>query len=106
MKQKIYLIIFLFILGAAPYSLRAQGCVAVRNMASFAADSSGKGSLQFSLNYRYFRSYKHFKGKDEQEARVKEGTEVINKDNFVLLGIYYNLNDCWAFAGIIPYISI
>lgn len=106
MKRKFYIIIVLLLIASTSTDLRAQGCVAVRNMATCSTDSVSKGSLQFSLNYRYFRSYKHFRGKEEEENRVHEGTEVINKDNSILLGISYSLNERWSFAAIVPYLSI
>jgi len=87
----------------------AQGCVAVRNMSSWslgAADSVQMNAWQFSLNYRYFRSYKHFRGSEEEEERVEQGTEVINNDNSVLFGITYSLNRRWSLAAIIPYINV
>lgn len=90
--------------------LKGQGCVAVRNMASscsMAFDSSARHSpWQFSLNYRYFRSYKHFGGTEEHTYRVEQGTEVINSDNSVLIGVSYQLNPRWSFGATIPYMSI
>jgi hypothetical protein len=106
MKKFIYLILALILLTVTANTLQAQGCVAVRNMSSVASDSSSAGAWQFSLNYRYFRSYKHFRGREEEENRVEQGTEVINKDNSVLLGIAYNVNQRWTVAAIIPYLSI
>ena len=31
-----------------------------------------------NINNRYFKSYKHFVGKEEQKQRVENGTNVIN----------------------------
>ncbi len=86
----------------------AQGCVAVRNMSSWSlgADSIQSKSWQFSLNYRYFRSYKHFRGSHEETERVERGTEVINNDNSILLGVSYNLNNRWSVSTVIPYLII
>jgi len=61
---------------------------------------------QFSLNYRYFRSYKHFRGSEEEEERVEQGTEVINNDNSVLFGISYSLSRRWSLSTIIPFLNI
>ncbi|MES1159190.1 MAG: hypothetical protein ABUM51_00390, partial [Bacteroidota bacterium] len=61
----------------------AQGCVAIRSTGGFC--SAGKEAQidtthkwQFSTNNRYFKSYKHFIGTDEQKQRQTLGTEVIN----------------------------
>jgi hypothetical protein len=70
------------------------------------SDSSNIGTWQFALNYRYFRSYKHFKGRDEQEHRVEEGTEVINNDNSILLGVSYTASNKLSFGVTIPYLDI
>jgi hypothetical protein len=86
----------------------AQGCVAVRNMStcSLGFDSTQSSSWQFSLNYRYFRSFRHYRGTHEEKNRVEEGTEVINNDNSILLGISYTINKRWSVSATIPVIYI
>ena len=88
--------------------LKAQGCVAVKNMNSPGlnfGDDAHKG-WQFSLNYRYFRSYKHFRGKHEETERVENGTEVINNDNSVNIGVNYTFNSRFSMTVAIPLIYI
>lgn len=108
--KSIYLIIFVICISSVAINLFGQGCVAVRNMASSCAmafDSTDEaGPWQLSINYRYFRSYKHFGGTEEHTFRVEQGTEVINHDNSVLVGISYHLNKRWSFSATIPYMSI
>lgn len=86
----------------------AQGCVAVRNMSSCALefDSAASSAWQFSLNYRYFRSFRHFRGTHEEKNRVEDGNEVINNDNSVLLGISYTINRRWSVSATVPLIYI
>jgi len=100
--------VLITLLAASVVDTLAQGCVAVRNMAtcSINFDSTQNNSWQFSLNYRYFRSFRHFRGKEEEEERVEQGTEVINNDNSVLAGINYTLNKRWSFGLTLPYIYI
>ncbi|MEX2231648.1 MAG: hypothetical protein WD824_05785 [Cyclobacteriaceae bacterium] len=89
-------------------NVQGQGCVAVKNMTSHSlnfGDDSHKG-WQFSLNYRYFRSYKHFRGEHEEVDRVKNGTEVINNDNSVNIGVNYTFNSRWSATVAIPLIYI
>jgi hypothetical protein len=109
MKAKFYLSIFGALLFLLPSLTMAQGCVAVRNMSSCSLGldslSSGK-SLQISLNYRYFRSYKHFRGDHEEVERVENGTEVINDDNSVILGLNYSFNSKFSVAVSLPYLFI
>lgn len=109
MKKSLYSSIFLLtFLVTAGIDSNAQGCVAVRNMSSWSlgADSVQSKAWQFSLNYRYFRSYKHFRGSHEEKNRVEEGSEVINHDNSLLLGIAYTLNNRWSVSAVIPYLNI
>ena len=82
-----------------------QGCVAVKNMSScsLAFDSLDQSGWQFSANYRYFRSYKHFRGNHEEKHRVEEGSEVINNDNSIILGAAYSFNTRWSVSAAIPY---
>lgn len=109
MKLSLYITIVLLFCVSITTKLSAQGCVAVRNMASscsvFDSTSSNKG-LQFSANYRFFRSYKHFVGTQEQHERVEQGTEVINNDNSLLLGLSYTMNKRWSFGITVPLLYI
>jgi hypothetical protein len=109
MKKYIYLLLSICMLVAFTHTTRAQGCVAVKNMSSCAMnwdDNNTGGAWQFSLNYRYFRSYKHFRGRHEEKERVEQGTQVINNDNSINLGIGYTFNNRFSITGVIPYIFI
>jgi hypothetical protein len=108
MKTKLYALLTILSIVLSANRTFSQGCVAVRNMASCTLnyDSTQKSSWQFSLNYRYFHSFRHFRGKEEEEHRVEEGTEVINNDNSILAGISYTLNKRWSFGLTIPYLFI
>jgi hypothetical protein len=84
-----------------------QGCVAVRNVNSCSLfENNEEGGMQVSLNYRYFRSFRHFRGKHEEKQRVEEGSEVINNDNSVVLGINYGLAKRWSMGFTLPMIYI
>ena len=60
----------------------SQGCVAIRHFGTCSADMTHstyeKGDVQASLNYRYFKSFRHFRGTHEEPDRVTNSTEVIN----------------------------
>lgn len=107
-KYLLFLIVLLTLFTGVSSELLAQGCVAVRNMSSctMSYDSVQSSSWQFSLNYRYFRSFRHFRGKEEEPNRVEQGTEVINNDNSILAGITYNFNRRWSFGLTLPYMYI
>lgn len=110
MKNTFYAIILLLSAGVLTSTqTNAQGCVAVRNMSGCALtyDSvSTADKFLVSLNYRYFRSYKHFRGDHEEKERVENGTEVINNDNSVILGFTYFANTRLSLTVAVPYLFI
>lgn len=70
--------------------VNAQGCVAIRGGGS-SCNVSGQqieaGSWQFNMGYRYFKSFRHFKGREEQKERLKQNTEVINWQHLLDLSV-------------------
>lgn len=110
MKAKLYILTIIACLTVISSELLGQGCVAVRNMASPCAvtfDSmSHESSWQLSANFRYFHSYKHFRGSHEETERVENGTEVINNDHSLILGASYRANHRWSFSAVVPLIYI
>ena len=91
----------------------AQGCVAIRSNGGTctmmpqhdAANHKALSNWTVSVNNRYFKSYKHFVGKEEQHERVEAGTEVINHFASTEFGISRNLNNRWSSALFVPIIS-
>lgn len=101
----------LMVLTACTISIHnayTQGCVAVRNMSgcSLVPDSTLNTRWLLSLNYRFFESYKHFRGKHEEKERVENGTQVINHDNSIVLGAAYRISKKWMVAVSIPWLYI
>jgi hypothetical protein len=88
----------------------SQGCVAVRHMSCTAANSLSSaeyfkqknGQWQISTGYRYFRSFRHYKGDVEQHERLEQNTEVINLSHALDLGISYQPNARLSFAVNLP----
>lgn len=107
MKAIFYLFIF-FLVGIVAFDAKAQGCVAVKDMSScsFSMDSLQKSSWQLSLNYRYFKSFRHFRGSHEEKNRVENGTEVINHDNSLIVGVSYVASSRLMFSLAVPLIAI
>ena len=69
-------------------NLSAQGCVAVRGFGGCGvAGGSGLAlapkQWQVGANYRYFESFRHFKGDEEQYDRLVKQTQVINYSNTI-----------------------
>jgi hypothetical protein len=104
--KRFYLILFIAFLFVQLRS-DAQGCVAIRsngNTCSLGKPGEAKG-WQFNFNTRYFKSYKHFVGTEEQKERVERGTEVINHSFNWDFTFTRALNSRWSVAVNIPLIS-
>lgn len=85
----------------------AQGCVAIRsngNTCSLGKPGEAKG-WQFNFNTRYFKSYKHFVGTEEQHERVENGTEVINHSLNFDFTLTRALTNRWSVSFNLPLIS-
>lgn len=86
----------------------AQGCIAVRHMGSAVPAGSADyfkqrtGHWQVSAGYRFFRSYKHFVGDEEQKQRVEQSTNVINISHALDLGLTYMVNQRLSFSVNLP----
>lgn len=96
-------VVFLYI----AQQTQAQGCVAIRsngNSCSRIVPGQDK-SWVFNLNNRYFRSYKHFVGTEEQKERVEHGTEVINHSFSWDLTLTRQFNKYWSLSIGVPVIS-
>lgn len=87
----------------------AQGCVAIRGNGATCAmqhpDSINNAKWLFGTNYRYFRSYKHYSGKDEQYARVEQQTNVINYSTAFDFTLTHNINSRWSYMVDMPVLA-
>lgn len=107
-KLKTLLLGCLFFM-AALLNLKAQGCVAIRNNGtpctgiSTHNDSTG---WQLSTFYRYFKSFRHFRGTEEESNRVTEGSDVRNYTNFVDINLNKSFNRRWSLGVTLPFQSI
>lgn len=104
------LLSILFILFIVNKFANAQGCVAIRSNGGVCT-MSGPGhddkhgdaqGWTIGINTRYFRSFRHFVGKEEQKQRLALGTEVINHSFSTELGLTRQFNDRWSFGFFAP----
>ncbi len=106
--MKRFFIITLAITLLIQIETAAQGCVAIRSTGSSCllqeAHTDG-GKWQINANYRYFRSFRHFKGKEEQKERLEQHTEVINYSHSMDLSIVRKLNDRWSLSLNMPLLA-
>lgn len=99
----------------------AQGCVAVRQMGGQNMNASNsynleEGEFQVGTNYRYFHSWRHFVGKEEQLQRqttggghdangVERGNAVNIYSHAVDLNISYGLTNRIQLNATLPYVN-
>lgn len=81
-----------------PALSHAQGCVAIRQFSGLGnAVGQGnileKGEWNISANYRYFKSFRHFRGSHEEANRIEDGTQVINHQHGVDINISYAFSE-------------
>lgn len=109
MKKNLPILLFSFVLLLIAQQSFGQGCVAIRPMSGCAGTSSnsallGKGQFQFGANYRYFRSFRHFKSDSEQKERLEKHTEVINIAHSIDLGLSYGVTNRLSVSANLPLI--
>lgn len=101
-----YILLFFILIN---FDLSAQGCVAIRGNSSCnnnlgnSANLMG-GEFNIQLGYRYFKSFRHFRGDHEEANRVEDGTQVINHSNFMDLSVSYGITNRFFANIILPYV--
>lgn len=89
----------------------AQGCVAVRHMATCSVPGAGADTIltnvhakqwQISLGYRWLYSDRHFIGRKEQKHRKENNTEVINNSHSLDITASYNLTNRLTLGLTVP----
>ncbi len=105
MKKIIYCLTCMFLCSLS--TINAQGCVAIRHFSCSTGNSLEtnllqKGDFQFGMNYRYFKSFRHFRGTEEEPDRVANNTEVINHSHSWDFGITYGISDRFYGNFILP----
>ena len=88
-------------------TIYGQGCIAVRSGCGTAIGGGAiqpAGSWQLSSNFRYFHSFRHFRGTHEESERVENGTEVINNSYFSDWILSYGLSDRLSLNFTLPFV--
>jgi hypothetical protein len=104
MKKFALLGIILLLLQRAA---NAQGCVAIRSTGSTCSMLSPQtaGGWRAGISYRYFKSYRHFVGTEEQKQREEQRTEVINWQHALNFELIRNFNGRWSMGLYIPVLA-
>lgn len=86
----------------------AQGCVAIRSTGAVCTKQEpGKDAKGWQLNtsYRYFKSFRHFVGKEEQKERMENNTEVINWQHTLNFTLVRQFNVRWSLGLDVPLVT-
>ncbi|MGN8034782.1 hypothetical protein ACTJJ0_06840 [Chitinophaga sp. 22321] len=88
-------------------SVKAQGCVAIRSTGTVCMKPQAEmeKGWQMNMSYRYFRSFRHFVGTEEQKERLEKHTEVINWQHTLDLSLVRTLNNRWSLAVNVPVLA-
>jgi hypothetical protein len=91
------------------HQAQSQGCVAIRSTGGFCtrdqAMEHDSTKWMLSVSNRYFRSFRHFVGTQEQKQRLEQGTEVINYSYTLDLTLYRNFKNGWSIGLDVPIVS-
>jgi len=101
MRKILLTMMILLLTMVAVQNVEAQGCVAIKSVGGFCS-AGGEGHMdttskwQFSANNRYFKSFRHYVGTEEQKQRLANQSEVINHQYTLDLALYRILNARWS----------
>jgi hypothetical protein len=103
MRTFITICICLLLLSQTTYS---QGCVAIRNNGAVCtkqdAESAISSNWQLNTAYRFFKSFRHFVGTEEQKHRMEEGSDVRNWSHSLNFNLSKQLSNRWSLAIDLP----
>jgi hypothetical protein len=99
----------LFFCTLVHQGIDAQGCVAIRGFGGCNSTIGGgavlsPGEFLATTNFRYFKSFRHFRGSHEEAERLELGTEVINHSYFLDLSLNYGLSPRWYANVVLPFV--
>lgn len=90
-------------------NVSAQGCVAIKGGAGSCMlmhpENEGKKAWILNTSARYFKSFRHFSGTEENKDRLIQGTEVINHTLITDIALTRIINNRWSFMIDAPIIS-
>ncbi|MEO6452702.1 MAG: hypothetical protein ABIN97_01455 [Ginsengibacter sp.] len=105
MKKILSILFSALILIVFSNNVSAQGCVAIKGMAGICSRPADEKGWEMNLNNRYFKSYKHFVGTEEQKQRIEEASNVINNSYELDITATKTINQRWSLAMTLPVMS-
>lgn len=105
LMRKLVLLFSLYFLSDIP--AQSQGCVAIRSSGGSCSKMHPETSKGWTISssYRYFRSFRHFVGEEEQKQRLEQHTEVINWAHSLNLEVSRQFNSRWSMALYVPILA-
>lgn len=108
--QYLFTLFFLAVIIFTSSTLNGQGCVAIRQYAACGGSNPATallspGQWQGNMNYRYFKSFRHFRGTHEEPDRVANGTEVINHAHAWDFSLNYGLTSRLYATATLPFVQ-
>ena len=103
MTQKLSILLCSFFVIIISDNVGAQGCVAIRSTGGICTMNHNEqmdtlSKWELNVNNRYFKSFRHFVGTQEQKQRVAQGTEVINHSYTLDLTLTHHINKWWSYS--------
>lgn len=109
MKKRSIIILTALICTILTIDSNAQGCVAIKGSGAACMlthpENENKEGWLFSTGERYFKSFRHFSGTEENKDRLAQNTEVINHTFITDLALTRVVNNRWSFMIDAPVIS-
>lgn len=106
MKQ---LLTAFILISIVQFKAGAQGCVAIKGSGASCMmqhpDNTTKAGWQLTTSARYFKSFRHFSGTEENKDRLVQHSEVINHTTIFDLALTRVVNDRWSFMIDVPVIN-
>lgn len=100
--MKRFYILFFIAFFFNQIDISAQGCVAIKGTAGICSRPTDVKGWELNLNNRYFRSYKHFVGTEEQKHRIEQHSNVINHSYELDITATRTINSRWSLAMTLP----
>jgi hypothetical protein len=83
----------------------AQGCVAIKGTAGVCGRPTDAKGWDLTIGNRFFKSYKHFVGTEEQKQRIKNKSNVINIAYELDLTATRTFNSRWSLGITLPVLA-
>src|SRR6185369_13980172 len=101
------LILLLTIYFFIQIDAQSQGCVAIRSSGGSCSKMHPETSRGWTLatSYRYFKSFRHYVGTEEQKQRLEQHTEVINWVHSLNLELTRQFTNRWSMAVYVPILA-